>query len=148
MGNKMLNINEKKVCAILDKIIAHELSGVIRYTHYSLMVQGLERLSLVGYFKTHATESLDHALQAGELMTGLGGHPTLKSDFIKESNKHDLQNIIKESIDHETQAASFYHALLKEVNGKSVYLEDYARNMIGAEEQHVLEMRKIVKSKN
>ena len=144
----MLNINEKKVCAILDKIIAHELSGVIRYTHYSLMVHGLERLSLVGYFKTHATESLDHALKAGELMTGLGGHPTLKSEAIKESNKHDLQNIIKESIDHETQAASFYHALLKEVSGKSVYLEDYARNLIGAEEQHVLEMRKIVKPNN
>ena len=56
MENKMLNINEKKVCAILDKIIAHELSGVIRYTHYSLMVHGLERLSLVG---------LDYSLFSG-----------------------------------------------------------------------------------
>ncbi|AUR50859.1 MAG: bacterioferritin [Neisseriales bacterium] len=141
----MLDINEKKVCAILDKIIAHELAGVSRYTHYSLMVYGLERLSLVGYFKGHATESLDHALKAGELMTGLGGHPTLETESIKESNKHDLQTIIKESIEHETKAAKLYHELLDEVKDKSVYLEDYARGMIGSEEQHVLDMRKIVK---
>ena len=141
----MLNINEKKVCEILDKIIAHELAGVSRYTHYSLMVHGLERLSLVAYFKGHATESLDHALKAGELMTGLEGHPTLEIANLKESNKHDLQSILKEAIEHETQAAKNYHILLAEVKDKSIYLEDYARSMIGAEEQHVLEMRKIAR---
>ena len=141
----MLNIDEKKVCTILDHIIAHELAGVNRYTHYALTVYGLERLSLVGYFKIHATESLDHALKAGELMTGLNGHPSLRAAQIEETHKHDLENIIRESIAHETTAAHLYHELLSEVKDKSVYLEDYARSMIGAEEQHVLEMRKIVK---
>jgi bacterioferritin len=144
-GSAMLNINEQQVCAILDKIIAHELAGVNRYTHYALTVYGLERLSLVGYFKNHATESLDHALKAGELMTGLNGHPSLHIPDIKETHKHDLANIIAESIEHETQAARLYHELLEAVKDKSVYLEDYARSMIGSEEQHVLEMRKIVK---
>ncbi len=144
-GNRMLNIDESKVCAILDKIIAHELAGVNRYTHYSLMVHGLERLSLVGYFKGHATESLDHALKAGELMTGLNGHPTLETASIKESHQHDLQSILKEAIEHETNAARLYRELLEEVKDKSIYLEDYARGMIGAEEQHVLDMRKIAR---
>jgi bacterioferritin len=141
----MLNIDEKKVCEILDQIISHELAGVSRYTHYALTVYGLERLSLVSYFKTHATESLDHALKAGELMTGLNGHPTIKVADIKETHKHDLVSIIAESIEHETKAAEMYHQLLNVVKDKSVYLEDYARTMIGSEEQHVLEMRKIAK---
>ena len=141
----MLNVNEANVCKILNKIIAHELAGVNRYTHYALMVYGLERLSVVNYFKTHATESLDHALKAGELMTGLNGHPTLHVEKIEETHKHDLESIICESIEHETIAAKLYHELLDEVKDRSVYLEDYARGMIGQEEQHVLEMRKIAK---
>ena len=123
----MLNINEKQVCEILDKIIAHELAGVSRYTHYALTVYGLERLSLVGYFKTHATESLDHALKAGELMTGLNGHPTIKVADIKKLISTTWWGIIAESIEHETKAAEMYHQLLEAVKDKSVYLEDYAR---------------------
>lgn len=142
----MLNVDEKKICAILDKIIAHELAGVNRYTHYGLMVSGLARFSLVSYFKGQASESLDHAFMAGELMTGLNGHPSLAVGEIKETNKHDLASILAESIEHETSAAKMYHELLTEVEGKSVYLEEYARGMIGSEEKHALEMRKIARN--
>jgi bacterioferritin len=142
----MLNINEKKICQILDKILAHELAGVSRYTHYALMVSGLARFSLVSYFKTHASESLNHAFKAGEVMTGLNGHPTLAISETKETNKHDLNNILLESIEHETKAAKLYHQLLDEVNGKSVYLEEYARTMISSEEEHVLDMRKVLRN--
>lgn len=139
------SINREVVCEILDTIIAHELSGVSRYTHYALTVYGLERLSLVGYFKGHAAESLEHAFKAGELMTGLGGHPTLLIASVEESNKHDLTTIIDESIEHEKRAAELYKKLFNEVKDKSIYLEDYARGMISAEEQHYLEMIKIGK---
>lgn len=142
----MINIDEKKVCSILDKIIAHELAGVNRYTHYGVMVSGLARFSLVNFFKGQASESLDHAFMAGEIMTGLNGHPSVAVGEIKESNKHDLASILSESIEHETSAAKMYHELLKEVEGKSVYLEEYARNMIGSEEKHALEMRKIARN--
>ena len=54
-----------------------ELSGVIRYTHYSLMIFGPNRLPLIDFFKTQASESLLHANLAGEHITGLGGHPPL-----------------------------------------------------------------------
>ena len=89
----MINIDEKKACDILDKIIAHELAGVNRYTHYGLMVSGLARFSLVSFFKGQANESLDHAFMAGELMTGLNGHPSLVIGEILESHKHDLARI-------------------------------------------------------
>lgn len=141
----MITVNEKKVGTILNKIIAHELSGVNRYAHYTMVVSGLERLSLVNYFKGHATESLDHALKAGELLTGLNGHPTLNIENTMESNKHDLVSILNESIAHETEASKLYRKLLEAVQGHSVYLEDYARDMIGQEELHVLDMRKLLR---
>ena len=84
----MENLNIKKAIEVLNKIIQYELSGVVRYTHYALMVTGRDRLSLTQFFKEQATESLTHAHQAGELVTGLGGHPSLEISFIEESNKH------------------------------------------------------------
>ena len=139
------NLNVEKTCAVFDKVIGHELAGVIRYTHYSLMVTGTARLSLVNFFKQQATESLLHAQQAGEILTGLGGHPTMRIHHIDESNDHSIENIIRESMDHETEASALYSELLKEVNGKSIYLEDYARSMISSEELHTLEMRKLLR---
>lgn len=139
------DLNIEKACIIFDKIIAHELAGVIRYTHYSIMVTGTARLSLVNFFKQQANESLLHAQQAGEVLTGLGGHPTMGTHHIEESNDHSVENIIRESMEHETEAAALYGELLKEVNGKSIYLEDYARGMISSEELHTLEMRKLLR---
>ena len=35
--------------------------------------------------------------------------------------------------------------LLEEVEDKSIYLEEYARGMIGEEEQHSLELKRMLK---
>ena len=42
-------------------------------------------------------------------------------------------------------ALSLYKDLLQEVEGSSVYLEEYARGLIGEEEQHQLELKKMLK---
>ena len=69
------NFNTADVCGILNEIMEYELSGVVRYTHSSLMVVGPHRLPIVDFLKEQASESLQHAQQAGELLTGLDGHP-------------------------------------------------------------------------
>lgn len=138
-------INNDKVCKFLDKIISHELAGVVRYTHYSIMVTGTARLSLVNFFKQQATESLTHAQQAGDILTGLGGHPSMTIHHIEESNNHSVENIIEESMNHELEASKLYIELLNEVKDKSIYLEEYARSMISSEEVHTLEMRKLLR---
>ena len=138
-------MNKKNVINKLSKIFELELSGVIRYTHYSLMIFGHNRLPLVSFFKSQATESLTHANLAGEHITGLGGHPPLNTDNIKETFKHEIKDILKETLEHEKEAIKIYYELLKLVKDKSVYLEEYARNMIGQEELHVLEIEKMLK---
>ncbi len=137
--------NKTRVIDLLNEIMRYELSGVVRYTHYALMVTGRDRLSLTQFFKEQATESLLHAQQAGELVTGLDGHPSLEISIIEESNKHDSIDLLEESAVHEKNAVSLYKDLVTEVDGESIYLEEYAREMIKAEEIHSIEIQKMLK---
>ena len=141
-------MDKKNIIQILSKIFDLELSGVIRYTHYSLMIFGPNRLPLIDFFKAQASESLLHATLAGEHITGLGGHPPLNIQDIKETFKHDIDEILKETLAHEQEAISVYYELLELVEDKSVYLEEYARSMIGAEEIHLTEVKKMLRDQN
>ena len=142
---KGVAMNKEAIISKLSEIFVLELSGVIRYTHYSLMIFGYNRLPLIDFFKSQASESLVHANLAGEHITGLGGHPPINIQNIEESNNHEIHDILRETLDHEKKAIKIYYELLEEVDNKSVYLEEYARNMIGQEELHVLEVEKMLK---
>ena len=138
-------VDKEVVIKKLTEIFDLELSGVIRYTHYSLMIFGPNRLPLISFFKEQAKESLAHANLAGEHITGLGGHPPLNIKEIKETFKHDISEILKETLAHEKRAIQTYYELLGIIDGQSVYLEEYARSMIGQEELHALEVEKMLK---
>jgi len=131
--------------AVVNEILKAELSGVVRYTHYSLVITGPNRLPLVAFMKAQASESLLHAQQAGEILTGLGGHPDQGIAPIEETHDHDIDKILRESIAHERTALRLYRRLLEAVGEQSVYLEEYARTQIGAEEMHLLEMNKLLR---
>lgn len=139
--------DSKKKLAIdaLNHIMELELAGVVRYTHYSLMVYGYNRIPIVSWLKGNADESLAHAHKAGELVTLLGGHPSLKIGALLETEQHDIGDILRESLDLETTALSAYYALLKIVEDSSVLLEEYAREMIVAEELHLDEVNKMLR---
>ncbi len=139
------NFDTSEVCGILNEIMEYELSGVVRYTHSSLMVTGPHRLPIVDFLKEQASESLQHAQQAGELLTGLDGHPSQKIANIVETNNHSIKDILEESLEHELYALNLYKKLLVAVENKSVYLEEYARAQIGEEEQHSLELKIMLK---
>jgi bacterioferritin len=129
----------------LNTILEFELAGVVRYTHYSLMVYGYNRIPIVSWLRTQATESLDHANKAGELITHLGGHPSLSIGRLLETHNHDIGDILRESLEHEKASLVCYKELLKLVEGYSVMLEEYAREMIYAEESHLGEVDKMLR---
>ena len=141
----MQDLDTEAVIGILNKILQYELSGVVRYTHYSLMVSGRDRLSLAEFFKAQASESLVHAQEAGELVTGLDGHPSMGIPTIEETNKHAATHLLEESLEHEEHAVQLYKHLVEVVDGNSIYLEEYARGMIKAEEIHSIEIRKMLR---
>jgi len=141
----MDNIDRKKVISILNEIMKYELSGVVRYTHSALMIVGPYRESLVTYFNNQSSESLTHAQGAGELLTSLGGHPTQDISIIEESNEHSTNALLRESLEHEKNAVKLYKDLLLEVENKSIYLEEYAKEMIKNEEIHTLTVEKMLR---
>ena len=133
-----------KAIHVLDDIMKVELAGVVRYTHYSVMVTGPNRMPLVEFFKAQAMESLTHAQAAGEILTGLGGHPSMAIEPIEESHDHAIGALIEESYLHEQKALGLYKELLSAVDDQSVYLEEYARGMVGQEELHAMELKKML----
>ncbi len=138
-------IDTPKVIDALNAILEGELAGVVRYTHYSLMVFGHNRIPIVSWLREQASESLAHAATAGEHITTLDGHPSLKISKLLETHKHAIGDILKESMVHETEQLGNYHKLLELVEGKSVFLEEYARTMIHDEEMHVSEVVKMLR---
>ena len=141
----MKNLDLDKAISILNDILKYELAGVVKYTHFALMVTGPNRLSLDKFFKEQAEESLEHAQQAGELLTGLGGHPSQAIPEIEESNKHNIKDLLNESFNHEQKAIDLYKELLLNSENKSIYIEEYAREMIKQEEMHGIEIKKMLR---
>jgi bacterioferritin len=141
---ELKQLNESQVCDILNEIVELEMAGVVRYAHSSLMVRGPNRIPIVTFLQEQANESLAHALQAGEFITGFNGHPSQRIANIEENHDHSVLQILQESLDHEMAAVEMYKKLLTEVADASIMLEEYARGQIGMEEQHALEIRKML----
>ncbi|MBD2305366.1 bacterioferritin [Chroococcidiopsis sp. FACHB-1243] len=141
----MRELDQKQTIELLNSIMEFELAGVVRYTHYSLMVTGPNRIPIVEFFKLQATESLTHAQQVGEILTGLEGHPSLRIAPMEETYQHTVRNILEESLSHERKALDLYKKLLDTVEDASVYLEEFARTMIGTEELHNIEIKKMLR---
>ena len=142
---ELKELNTSKVCDILNRIVELEMAGVVRYAHSSLMVTGPNRIPIVAFLQEQATESLQHALIAGEYITGFAGHPSQQIAHIEESHDHSVIQILTESLEHEIKAVNKYKELLEEVENASIMLEEYARGQIGMEEQHAMEITKMLK---
>lgn len=56
-----------------------------------------------------------------------------------------MRDILEESLAHEKKALDLYKKLLATVADASVYLEEFARTMIGTEELHNIEIKKMLR---
>jgi bacterioferritin len=133
----------QKVTNTLNRILELELAGVVRYMHYSFMIFGHSRIPIVAWLREQADESSAHAVLAGEHITSLGGHPSLKIGSLLETHKHSINDILDEAYSHEQEGLDEYRKLLEMVRDRSIMLEEYARAQIAAEEQHLAEIRKM-----
>jgi len=137
--------DKAKAVELLNHIMEAELAGVVRYTHYSLMIFGHNRIPIVSWLRNEATTCLSHANEAGELVTYCGEHPSLKIAALLETHKHGVNDILIESLEAERTGLALYRELYELVRDRSVLLEDYARRMIAEEELHVGEVNKMLR---
>jgi bacterioferritin len=130
------NFDVEKVIDLLNKTLEMELAGVVRYTHYSFMIFGPNRIPITSWLRSQATESLTHSQEVGELITHFGGHPSLGIGQLLETHKHDIFSILE---------LALYQQLLELVKDKSVLLEEFARRMVSEEETHIGEVKKMMR---
>jgi bacterioferritin len=138
-------LDKAAAVALLNEILETELAGVVRYTHYALMIFGHSRIPIVSWLRSEATTSLGHANEAGELVTHFGEHPSLKIGALLETHKHGINDILIEALEAEKTGLLLYKRLLDLVEGRSILLEEYARKMIAEEERHVGEVNKMLR---
>jgi bacterioferritin len=141
----MTDIEQDKVVGVLNRILEAELAGVVRYTHYSFLIFGFGRIPIVSWLREQASESLLHAHQAGEWITTLGAYPSLGIGELLDAHTTDIGAILRESLATEQQALALYRELLSLVDGRSVALEEYARQLIQLEELHAGEVEKMLR---
>ena len=141
-----MSAEQQAIVAKLNQILEHELAGVVRYTHYSFMVFGYSRIPIVGWFRSAATETLTHAHEAGEMVTHFGEHPSLGIGGLLETSRHDIHDILLESLEFERQGVGYYYDLLALAEkAKLVFVEEYARRLIAEEELHIGDIDKMLR---
>jgi bacterioferritin len=79
------------------------------------------------------------------MVTRLGGHPSLAIGPLLETHEHDIGQILRETLQAEHVALGLYTDLLDLVAGENVALEEYARTLIEAEEEHIDEIDKMLR---
>jgi bacterioferritin len=134
-----------KAVETLNRILELELAGLVRYLHYSFMIFGHNRIPIVAWLRGQADESQAHAVQAGEHIANLGGHPSLRIGALLETHKHNVDEILREALSHEEEGLTEYRALLELTAGRNIMLEEYARAQIAAEEAHAADIGKMLR---
>ncbi len=134
-----------KVIDCLNKIFQAEMAGIVRYLHYSFMIMGHNRIPIQKWFRDQATESMDHSVAVGELITAYGGHPPVLADKMVESHKHGVDQILKESLRFEQDTLTLYKDLARiATDCEDIALEEFARGQVLAETNHIFEVQKML----
>jgi bacterioferritin len=136
----------EKALDCLNKIFQAETTGIVRYLHYSFMIMGHNRIPIQKWFRDQAQEAIDHAVIIGEKITSMDGHPPLVFPKVEESNNHNVDHILKESLHFEEEALALYKQLvvIASENG-DIALEELARSFVRNESDHTDEVRKMLK---
>jgi bacterioferritin len=140
-------MNSDDVVKVLNEILEVELAGAVRYTQYSLMVYGHGRIPITSWMREQATEALIHATQVGEEVTTLGANVSLAIGELVGTHHATVDEMMQEMIIHERRGLDLYYRLLDLVEGRSVSLEELARQMIRNESLHVSEIEKMARKR-
>jgi bacterioferritin len=140
---RAMDIDRDATIEVLNKILELELAGAVRYTQYSLMVFGHGRIPITEWMRAQAAESLVHATAAGEEVTSMGEKVSLGIGELVGTHHATVDEMMTEMLVHERRGVELYRQLLDIVEGHDVSLEEFARQMIRAEELHIAEITKM-----
>lgn len=137
---------DEKTLKLLSDIYQLELEALNRYLHYSFMIMGYNRIPIQKWFRSNAQEAMDHAVNIGEKITSLGGHPPIFTPRVDESNLHSIGQLLEESLKVEEEGIALYKQLVDVATEfGDVALEELARECVRTEVEHADEVRKMMR---
>jgi bacterioferritin len=132
---------------VLQKIFESEMAGIVRYLHYSFMIMGHNRIPIQKWFRDQANEGVLHTIAIGEKITSLGGHPAAITATMQETNLHTIDGMLRESLEFEAEALGYYRELVTIAAAQGdIALEELAREFVRAEQEHLDEVSKMLRS--
>ena len=140
----MAELDRDKVVATLNRLLEIELAGVVRYTHYSLLVFGFGRIPIVAWMR----EQADEALRTRSRWASGSRARRLPVAGDRAAARHPQarhRDMLRESLETESAALALYRELLDLVKDGSVPLEEFARQMIAVEELHAGDVDKMLR---
>ena len=84
---------------------------------------------------------------AGEEVTTLGAKVSLSIGELVGTHHTTVDEMMQEMLIHEQHGIELYHRLLAQTEGRSVSLEEFARQMIRNEELHLSEINKMLRKR-
>ena len=145
---KTMEKTKEKLIKALNEDLEKEMAGIVRYLHHSFIVFGPNRGPLVQMFRTQATESMTHAIQLGEKITALGGHPTVKVDQVFEPGYQSIEDMLSEDLKAERTQLDLYTKQLKEFGEENLPMKLMLEQIIIDETAHVEEIEKYLRTSN
>lgn len=140
--------SNEKLIKSLNQDLEKEMAGIVRYLHHSFIIFGPNRGPLVQMFRTQATESMTHAIQLGEKITALGGHPTVRVEQVFEPGHQTVEDMLEEDLKAEKAQLKMYTNQLKEFGEENLPMKLMLEQIIVSEQTHVEEMEKYLRTSN
>ncbi len=142
-----MELDRDRVVNTLNRLVELELSGAVRFTQYSLMVFGHARIPIMSWMREQAQQSLAHAVEAGEEVTALGGKVSLGIGELVGTHHDSVDQMLEEMLIHERHGVALWQELLQLTEGRSVSLEELARQMLRSEQLDIAEMEKMLRKR-
>ncbi len=117
----------------------------IRYLHLGTLVQGIDRLVIQKVLQENHEETVEHAQQVSEKILQVGGTPKPKINLELTGEKCTGVEALQTALLFEQAALDAYKEFLEVVEGSGdVVLEEFARQQVALESEHVSELRMLL----
>jgi bacterioferritin len=133
------------IIGALNRTLSLEYAGIIQYSQHSFLVQDLFREVYADYFRDNSRECHGHAQRIGEMISGLGGVPTVEPAPIRQAT--ELTEMIEQDLALEREALQAYLEAI-EAAADHMPLRQMLEHMADEEQRAVWHLEKILRQKN
>ena len=139
-----LKVDEKKVIAVLDDVLATEIVCWTRYMRHAISAVGINRAQVAAEFTEHANSELQHALWAAERISQLGGEPDFDPGTIAERAHtdytapapSDLEQMLRDNLLAERIVIESYQEIIRWIGDADPTTRRLLEKILAEEEEH------------